>query len=128
MERANHQTLLLSASFVSNEILENLAQEPTTVVFISALPPFAFSQARTICQRVRSHLPHNRIVIGFWNNTDDPDQVVERFGKGRPNVVVNSLAQALAQITHWHEQPSGVHILPTNPQRRASDADSARIS
>jgi len=128
MERANHQTLLLSASFVSTEILENLAQEPTTVVFISALPPFAFSQARTICQRVRSHLPHNRIVIGFWNNTDDPDQVVERFGKGRPNVVVNSLAQALAQITHWHEQPSGVHILPTNPQRRASDADSARIS
>jgi predicted PurR-regulated permease PerM len=128
MERANHQTLLLSASFVSNEILENLAKEPTTVVFISALPPFAFSQARTICQKVRSHLPLNRIVIGFWNNNDDPDQTIERFGKGRPNVVVNTLAQALAQVTHWHEQPSGVHVLPTNPQRRATDADPARIS
>src|SRR3984885_4078043 len=128
MERANHQTLLLSASFVSNEILENLAKEPTTVVFISALPPFAFSQARTICQKVRSHLPLNRIVIGFWNNNDDPDQTIERFGKGRPNVVVNTLAQALAQVTHWHEQPSGVHVLPTNPQRRATDSDQARIS
>ncbi len=129
MERANHQTLLLSASFVSNEILENLAKEPTTVVFISALPPFAFSQARTICQRVRSHLPFNRIVIGFWNSTDDPDQTMERFGKGRPNIVVNTLAQALEQVTHWHEQPSGVHVLPTNPQRRASDlqTDPARI-
>ena len=128
MERANHQTLLLSASFVSNEILENLAKEPTTVVFISALPPFAFSQARTICQKVRSHLPLNRIVIGFWNNNDDPDQTIERFGKGRPNVVVNTLGQALEQITHWHEQPSGVHVLPANPQRRATDTDPARIS
>jgi predicted PurR-regulated permease PerM len=127
MERANHQTLLLSASFVSNEILENLAQEPTTVVFISALPPFAFSQARTICQRVRSHLPLNRIVIGFWNNNDDPEQTMERFGKGRPTVVVNTLSQALQQITHWHEQPSGVHALPANPQRRASDRDTAPI-
>ncbi len=128
MERANHQTLLLSASFVSNEILENLAKEPTTVVFISALPPFAFSQARAICQKVRSHLPLNRIVIGFWNNNDDPDQTIERFGKGRPNVVVNTLGQALQQVAHWHEQPSGVHVLPTNPQRRATDPDPARIS
>jgi predicted PurR-regulated permease PerM len=128
MERANHQTLLLSASFVSNEILENLAKEPTTVVFISALPPFAFSQARTICQRVRSHLPLNRIVIGFWNSTDDPEQTMERFGKGRPTTVVNTLSQALQQITHWHEQPSGVHVLPANPQRRASDRDTAPIT
>ncbi|MEI9980852.1 MAG: AI-2E family transporter [Edaphobacter sp.] len=122
MERANHQTLLLSASFISNEILENLAKEPTTVVFISALPPFAFSQARTICQKVRSHLPFNRIVIGFWNSTDDPDQTMERFGKGRPNIVVNTLAQALAQVNHWHEQPSGVHTLPTTHHRRATDS------
>jgi predicted PurR-regulated permease PerM len=128
MERANHQTLLLSASFISTEILENLAKEPTTVVFISALPPFAFSQARSICQRIRSHLPLNRIVIGFWNSTDDPDQTVERFGKGRPNLVVNTLALALAQITHWHEQPSGVHTLPQNPHRRASDPNPAPIS
>jgi predicted PurR-regulated permease PerM len=108
MERANHQTLLLSASNVSSEILDSLATESNTVVFISALPPFAFSQARAICQRVRSHLPHNRIVVGLWNTANDLDQTaeqsIERFGSGRPNVVVNSLAQALHQVTHWHHQ------------------------
>jgi len=111
MERASHPTLLLSAASVAGEILDSLAAEPTTVVFISALPPFAFSQARAICQRVRSHLPNNRIIVGLWNSPNDPDQtpeqLIERFGSGKPNTIVTSLAQALQQVTHWHLQQSG---------------------
>ena len=107
LEEASHQTLALSSS-VSNEVLEALANEPNTVIFISAMPPFAFSQARTICQRVRSHLPHNRIVIGLWNPLEDPDQThdltVERFGNSSPTLVVNTLAQAVWQVTHWHQE------------------------
>ncbi|WP_353064553.1 AI-2E family transporter [Tunturibacter psychrotolerans] len=110
MERASHPTLLLSAASVAGEILDSLAAEPTTVVFISALPPFAFSQARAICQRVRSHLPNNRIVVGLWNSPSDPDQtpeqLIERFGSGKPNTIVTSLAQALQQVTNWHLQQS----------------------
>jgi predicted PurR-regulated permease PerM len=107
MEQASHQTLYLPAS-VSSEILGALANESDTVIFISALPPFAFSQTRTICQRVRSHLPHNRIVIGLWNPTEESDQThdltVERFGSGRPTVIVNTLAQAVRQVAHWHQE------------------------
>jgi predicted PurR-regulated permease PerM len=107
MEQASHQTLHLPAS-ASDEILDALAKEPNTVIFISAVPPFAFSQAHTICQRVRSHLPENRIVIGIWNPTEDADQThdlsVERFGSGSPTAVVNTLAQAVRQVTHWHQQ------------------------
>jgi predicted PurR-regulated permease PerM len=110
MERAHHQTLLLSATSVSGEILDSLSNEPNTVVFISALPPFAFSQTRAICQRVRYHLPHNRIIIGLWNSPDDPDQTpdltIERFGNGKPTVVVNTLAKAVRQVTLWSQQPT----------------------
>jgi predicted PurR-regulated permease PerM len=110
MERASHQTLQLPGSSVSSEILDTLAHETNTVIFISALPPFAFSQARAICQRVRSHLPHNRIIIGLWNAPEDPEQApelsIERFGSGKPNVIVNTLAQALQQVTHWTQSPS----------------------
>ncbi|HXC95265.1 MAG TPA: AI-2E family transporter [Edaphobacter sp.] len=105
MERSSHQTLLLPAASVSGEILDTLAHEPNTVVFVSALPPFAFSQARAICQRIRSHLPHNRIVIGLWNPGEDPEQpseiTIERFGAGKPNVIVNTLSQAVRQINSW---------------------------
>jgi predicted PurR-regulated permease PerM len=106
MERDSHPTLLLSASSISNEVLDGLANEPNTVIFISALPPFAFSQARATCQRVRSHLPGNRIVIGFWEdgeNEQTPEQMIERFGSGRPTVVVNTLSQALEQVLQWHQ-------------------------
>jgi predicted PurR-regulated permease PerM len=110
MEQANHQTLHLPAASVSNEILDSLANEANTVIFISALPPFAFSQARAICQRVRSHLPHNRIVIGLWNPAEDPDQptelTIERFGSGKPTVIVNTMAQALRQVMHWTQSSS----------------------
>jgi predicted PurR-regulated permease PerM len=116
MERADHQTLHLPSHSVSGEILDSLSHEPNTVIFISALPPFAFSQARAICQRVRAHLPHNRIVIGLWNTPDDPEQTpdltIERFGNGRPTLIVNTLAQALRQVNHWHMQP------PRNPPIR----------
>jgi hypothetical protein len=113
MEQAHHQTLLLPAASVSSEILDSLASETSTVIFISALPPFAFSQARAICQRVRAHLPHNRIIIGLWNPTEDADQTeltIERFGSGKPNVIVNTLAQALQQVTHWTQPSSHPHM------------------
>jgi len=114
MERANHQTLLLSASAVSSEILDSLATESDTVVFLSALPPFAFSQTRAICQRVRTHLPNNRIIVGLWNSANDFDQTteqsIERFGSGKPNVVVNSLAQALQQVALWHHQHNSQYM------------------
>jgi predicted PurR-regulated permease PerM len=108
LERAFHQTLYLPVS-VSDEILDSLANEPNTVVFICALPPFAFAQARTICQRVRSHLPHNRVVIGLWNPAEDPEraQDLSRFGNGRPTAVVNSLGQAVRQVTQWHQESAG---------------------
>lgn len=107
MEQASHQTVYLPAS-VSGEVLDALANEPNTVICISALPPFAFSQARAICQRVRRHLPRNRIVVGLWNPTEDPDQThdltVERFGSGRPTLVVNTLVQAVRQVTYWQQE------------------------
>jgi predicted PurR-regulated permease PerM len=103
MEQAEHSTLLLSSASLSAELLDTLAKEPDTVVFISALPPFAFSQARAVCQRIRTHLPKNRICIGFWNTTDDLDQTIERFGQGRPTVVISTLSQALQQVEQWRQ-------------------------
>ncbi|MGD0443124.1 MAG: AI-2E family transporter [Edaphobacter sp.] len=116
MERTFHQTLLLPGHTVAGEILDTLAREPNTVIFINALPPFAFSQARAICQRIRSHLPHNRIVIGLWNPGEDPDQsselTIERFGSGKPTVIVNSLAQAIRQVNHWTHPTTTTTLRP----------------
>ncbi|WP_128912848.1 AI-2E family transporter [Granulicella sibirica] len=101
LERDGHQTLKLSAEALSEEILAGLATETQTVVFISALPPFAFAQARALCIKLRSHLPKNRIAVALWNSPEDGEEIIGRFGNARPDAVVATLKQALQQVEAW---------------------------
>jgi len=106
LERAGHGVLSLPVGSLFEEILTNLLPEPQDVVCISALPPFAFAQARTLCQRIRIHLPQIRILAGIWGFAGDLDKAKERFGNTRPDRVVASLAQAVEQIGDWHNATS----------------------
>lgn len=101
LEREGHQTLNLLAEAISDDILAAMSAEKDTVVFISALPPFAFAQARAVCHRVRTQMPENRIVVAMWNSDEDADDLQERFGSAPPNVVVKTLAQAMHQVETW---------------------------
>jgi predicted PurR-regulated permease PerM len=102
LERAGHGVLSLPVGSPFEEILTTLLPEAQDVVCISALPPFAFAQARTLCQRIRIHLPQIRILAGIWGFSGDLDKAKERFGSTRPDRVVASLAQAIEQISDWH--------------------------
>lgn len=102
LERAGHGVLSLPVASPVEEILSNLLPEPQDVVCISAVPPFAFAQARTLCQRIRIQLPQIRILAGIWGFSGDLDKAKERFGNTRPDRVVASLAQAVEQVSDWH--------------------------
>jgi hypothetical protein len=101
LEQAGHQTILLRPDSLSDEILHALAGEKETVIFISALPPFAFAQTRALCQRVRTHLPDNRIAVALWHSGEDADAILVRFGAARPDVIVGTLADAMVQVKVW---------------------------
>jgi predicted PurR-regulated permease PerM len=103
LEQAGHQTILLSPHALSEEVLSALAGESETVIFISALPPFVFAQTRTLCQRVRTHLPNNRIAVALWGSTEDADEMLARFGAARPDVIVGALADAVGQVKVWQQ-------------------------
>jgi len=98
LEQCGHKTLLLPAVALSPEILARLAEEAGTIVCISAVPPFAFAHARSLAIRIRQSLPENRLLVGLWNTAGDKDVLRERFGQGRPDFVVATLQEALAQI------------------------------
>jgi predicted PurR-regulated permease PerM len=103
LEQSCHNTLLLPTASVTPEILERLGQDRGTILCISALPPFVFTQTRTLCQRIREQLPENRILIGLWQSPQSPEMMRERFGSARPDRVVTTLAEAMAQIEQWQE-------------------------
>ena len=104
LERSGHGVLSLPVGSPFEEIVKNLPLEPQDVICISALPPFAFAQAATLCQRVRLHLPEVKILAGIWGVSGDLEKAKERFGGARPDMVVNSLAQAVEQIGRWSNQ------------------------
>lgn len=98
LERSGRSTMVLSGSSASDEIMQRLGEESNTVVCISALPPFAFAHARSLCQHVRQHLPQNRVLVALWGATGSRETIRERFGNTRPNVVVTTLEQTLAYL------------------------------
>ncbi len=103
LEQGCHNTLLLPTSSVTPEILERLGQDEGTILCISALPPFVFTQTRALCQRIREQLPQNRILVALWQSPQDPTVMCERFGSARPDRVVTTLPAALAQIDQWQQ-------------------------
>ena len=114
LEQCGHKTLLLPGSALSPEILTRLAEEAGTILCISAVPPFAFAHARTLALRLRQSVPGNRILIGLWNTTGDKDVLRERFGQARPDYVVATLREALAQIKECEQaQAAAVRWTPT---------------
>ncbi|HEX6496934.1 MAG TPA: AI-2E family transporter [Acidobacteriaceae bacterium] len=103
LEQTCHNTLLLPTDSVTPEILERLGQDAGTILCISALPPFVFTQTRTLCQHIREQLPETRILIGLWQSGQSPELMRERFGSARPDRVVTTLAAAMAQIEQWQQ-------------------------
>jgi len=108
LEQGCHNTLLLPTASVTPEILERLGQDEGTILCISALPPFVFTQTRALCQHIREQLPQNRILVALWQSPQDPAVMCERFGSARPDRVVTTLTAALAQIEQWQQSYASV--------------------
>jgi predicted PurR-regulated permease PerM len=102
LERAGHGVVSLPAGPAVHEALTHVLPEQNDVICISALPPFAFAQARALCERIRIQLPQIKILVGIWGFPSDLDKAAERFGSTRPDRIVATLAQAVEQIANWH--------------------------
>jgi len=118
LERGGHGVLSLPVGSPFAEIVEHIPPEPQDVICISAVPPFAFAQAASLCQLVRLHLPEVKILAGVWGFSGDLDKALERFGTARPDAVVATLAQAVAQIGEWRSRASDLAAMSEPMQQR----------
>ncbi len=106
-------TLPLGASFQTTLAL--IEPAPNDLFCISAVPPFAFSQARTVSTELRAKFPGVRVMIGVWGFGGETKRAQLRFQPSPPDMFVKSLADALEHL--------GVRPMPT-PAKDDSDADS----
>lgn len=75
------------------------------IVCISALPPFAVGQARSLCKRLRARFPDQVIIVGLWQFAGGVPKAQERIGPSCIDAVATSLSEALLQIRRLAQSP-----------------------
>jgi predicted PurR-regulated permease PerM len=99
LEQAGHAALSLPIAHASlAEMLALLEIRPDDVICICALPPYAFTPARTMCKLIRERFPKVKLVIGVWGFSGDTEKATARFERTQPDRLLTSLAQAVEQI------------------------------
>jgi predicted PurR-regulated permease PerM len=99
-------------------LVNDLATETRPdIAMISALPPFAAGQARSLCRLLRQRYPEMKIVIGLWG-VETIAKAQERLGAGCTDLIVTTLREAMNLLSDWKRSTTPL------PQSRSG----ARIS
>lgn len=99
LEQEGHAALSLPITHASPvELLALIEKRQDDVICISALPPYAFPPARTMCKLIRERFPKLRLVVGVWGFSGDTGKARARFERTQPDRLSTSLAQAVEQI------------------------------
>jgi predicted PurR-regulated permease PerM len=68
------------------------------IVCVSALPPFAAGQAKSMCKQIRQHHPAMKIVLGLWQFPGGLDKARERVGSSCANLICTSVAKLIMMM------------------------------
>ena len=86
-----------------NDMLEQVEKSGCHIACVSALPPFAVGQARSLCKRLRARAPELGIMVGLWEFSGGVPKAEERVGASCTDAVVTSLSEGLLQVRRMSE-------------------------
>ena len=98
LEQAGRATLSFPLGSSSDHMLNVVEPTGNDVFCISAIPPFAFSHARTLNRQLRVKFPGIKILVGIWGYSGDLERAVQRFEPWPPDRLVTRLADALEYL------------------------------
>lgn len=98
LEQVGRATVSFPVGSSPQSILGLLDPAREDVFCISAIPPFAFSHARTLNRQLRTQFPHTQILVGIWGFKGDMERALHRFQPALPDKFVTSLAGALEYL------------------------------
>ena len=99
LEQMGFPTLSLPVGGSSpDEWLALLDAGGSDIICISALPPYAFAPARTMCKQIRARFPELKIVVCIWGFSGDTLKAMARFERVQPDRFSTSLAEAVEHV------------------------------
>jgi predicted PurR-regulated permease PerM len=122
LRRAGHDAHALTLGPVST-MLEQVEQLHAQVICVSALPPFAAGQARSVCKQLRQRYPNVKIVLGLWEFQGGVAKAQERVGLSCADLIGTSLAQIVSVMGEGNLFPaSSAHVVLETPAHQEVEA------
>ncbi len=87
-----------SAKLEASQLIDLVEKDESDVVCVSVVAPSTVIHARFLCTKLRARIPRLKIVVGMWGATEKVAEVTDRLRDSGADVVVVSLAEAVAQI------------------------------
>lgn len=107
-------------------MLNHIEQEQPAITCVSALPPFAVGQARSLCKRLHSRFPNLAVIVGLWAFAGGVPKAQERIGAACTDAVCTNFSEAFFQIQRLADlkgadprEESGQNPTPSTPGPRA---------
>jgi hypothetical protein len=97
LRQAGYEARAVPAGLMK-DMLTVVIREKPAIVFVSVVPPYAVSHARSICRRVRQKSSQAKSVIGLWGLRTEEPSLQQRLGAECAENVVTSLSQAVLQL------------------------------
>jgi len=97
LERGGHTARALTTRRPA-EILAEVAATKPDIVFLSAIPPYSVSVARSLYRKLRAQEPQLPIEIGLWEYTGDAALAAKQISRGESDHLCTTLAQAVALV------------------------------
>ncbi|MGC4013748.1 MAG: AI-2E family transporter [Luteolibacter sp.] len=77
-------------------LVAQFSDDPTDVVFISAVEPTTANHARALCEKIRASVPDQKVVVGLWGRLGDIEHVTEELKLSGADEVFATIAEAVA--------------------------------
>ena len=104
-----------------DHMLDQVEQGRFAIACVSALPPFAVGQARSLCKRLRARSPQLTILVGLWGFSGGVPKAQERVGPASPDAVATSLSDAMLQLRRLDAEVGSHHRRDLNQPTVVSD-------
>ncbi len=106
LERAGYNSQCVPLGSVV-DMLARVEKVKPDIVCVSALPPFAVTHARNLCERLRSQFPNQGIVVGLWDFSGDKAKAASKIDPTEHIHVFSTLALAIQQVRIMTEIEAG---------------------
>ncbi len=97
LREAGYDAQSIRIGFV-DEMLDKAEQAQPDVLFISALPPFAVTHARSLCRKAKQRCERATVVVALWGAATDRQNIQDRLGSDCAEYLVHSIAEAELQL------------------------------